>query len=58
MTNTFKAPDCLHLETCDTDGNKRTIRYIREDHIAQMLDKWSFELRSLRKMCDSPERNE
>lgn len=37
MTEIYKTPDVLHIVESDIDGNKRTVRYIREDHLAGLM---------------------
>lgn len=55
MMNAFNAPESLHIEAQDGEGNKRTIRYIRED----VLDKFVYDamdmLAAIKKRVDKPE---
>lgn len=55
MMNAYNAPESLHIEAQDGEGNKRTIRYIRED----VLDKFVYDtmdrLAAIKKKVDKPE---
>lgn len=57
MLNAFYAPDALHICAQDGEGNKRIIRYIREDHIDNFVDATRRKLECLKERADRMEAN-
>ena len=55
MMNAYNAPESLHIEAQDGEGNKRIIRYIREDVLDKFVCDTMDMLNSIKKRVDKPE---
>ena len=51
MTEIYQTPKVLHIQEMDVDGNKRIVRYYREDTIDNFVSKVCSMLTDMR--CDS-----
>ena len=53
MLNAFNAPEALHIMAQDGEGNKRMIRYIREDLVFQFVYSAQTNIKKLEEKMDS-----
>lgn len=53
MLNEFNAPEALHILAQDGEGNKRMIRYIREDLVFQFVHSAQTNIKKLEEKLDS-----
>lgn len=53
MMNAFNAPEALHIMAQDGEGNKRMIRYIREDLVVQFVHAAQRNIKKLEEKLDS-----
>lgn len=53
MMNAFNAPEALHIMAQDGEGNKRMIRYIREDLVVQFVHAAQRNIKNLEEKLDS-----
>lgn len=53
MMNAFNAPEALHIMAQDGEGNKRMIRYIREDLVFQFVHAAQRNIKKLEEKLDS-----
>lgn len=52
MLNAFNAPEALHIMAQDGEGNKRMIRYIREDLVFQFVHSAQTNIKKLEEKLD------
>lgn len=52
MMNAFNAPEALHIMAQDGEGNKRMIRYIREDLVFQFVHSAQTNIKKLEEKLD------
>ena len=55
MTEQYKTPKVLHIQETDYDGNKHTVRYIREDMMENFLYSMKSSYEKLMKEMDMPD---
>lgn len=58
MTGLYKTPKVIHVIEADSDGNKRTVRYIREDTIESFAYTVSDMVKKIQAECDRIEKQE
>ena len=56
MTGLYKTPKVIHVIEADSDGNKRTVRYIREDTIERFAYTVSDMVKKIQAECDRIEK--
>lgn len=54
MTGIYNTPEVLHIQECDVDGNKRIVRYYREDILEDFIMNTTARLREIRSRADGP----
>ena len=54
MTEIYNTPRVIHIVETDKDGNKMTVRYIREDIINDFVNGVQFKLNAILKELDKP----
>lgn len=54
MTRHYNTPDVLHIQECDSEGNKHIVRYYRESTIQGLLNKLKCAISSIEKEADAP----
>lgn len=52
MLNAFNAPEALHIMAQDGEGNKRMIRYIREDLVFQFVHSAQTNIKKIEEKLD------
>ena len=55
MLNAFNAPEAMHIMAQDGEGNRRMIRYIREDLVYQFADNAQRDIKRLKEKLDRNE---
>lgn len=55
MTGLYNTPKVLHLQECDQDGNKRIVRYYREDSIEFLADSVKRYVEMMKDEADAPQ---
>lgn len=55
MLNAFNAPEAMHIMAQDGEGNRRMIRYIREDLVYQFADSAQRDIKRLKERLDRNE---
>lgn len=55
MTEIYKTPKVLHIQECDSDGNRRTVRYYREDMIWKFTTNVQMHLQEMQREADEPD---
>ena len=55
MTKDYETPYVIHVVETDSDGNKHTVRYIREDCIQTLKHKLTKVIEGLYEGIDRPE---
>lgn len=56
MTGIYKTPKVLHIQESDCDGNKRIVRYYREDTIDYFVSNVESLLKKIREEADGKEK--
>ena len=55
MTGVYNTPSVMHIQETDRDGNKRIVRYYREDIIEEFCHNVEIRLREIREKADKVE---
>lgn len=58
MTNIYGTPKVLHIIETDSDGNKRTVRYYRENIVASFVGRVRSMLNDIENEADRLERKQ
>ena len=58
MTGIYKTPRVLHIQECDDYGNRRTVRYYREDLVDDFVMTISCMLKDMQAEADAMEKHE